>query len=286
MPTISKYVTEATIFSGIETIMAESNDFDELQYIWKEWHEKSGRLMQTDYQQFMQISNEAAIANGFTDTGDMWRFEYEYDDLQTSMMGLWEVVKPLYDELHTYVLHELYTLYGPDKIDIDDPLIPAHLLGNMWAQSWVNLYERIKPFPEASDIDVTSQMVDQGYTPMKMFEIADKFYTDLGLASNEMSYNGQSIIEQPTDRLIVCHASAWDFCDGEDFRIKQCTLVNMNHFVTVHHEMGHIQYYIQYKDQPLPFRSGANPGFHEAVGDVIALSVATPQHLQKVSYVK
>lgn len=266
--------------------MAESNDFDELLYIWKEWHEKSGRLMPALYQQYMEISNEAAIANGFMDTGDMWRFEYEYDDLQTSMMELWEVVKPLYDELHTYVLHELFTLYGPDKIDINDPLIPAHLLGNMWAQSWVNLYERIKPFPEASDIDVTSQMVEQNYEPITMFQTADKFYTDLGLASNEMSYSGQSIIVQPTDRLIVCHASAWDFCNGEDFRIKQCTLVNMNHFVTVHHEMGHIQYDIQYKDQPIPFRSGANPGFHEAVGDVIALSVATPQHLEKVCAIK
>lgn len=105
---------------------------------------------------------------------------------------------------------------------------------------------------------------------------------DLGLSSSEMSYTGPSIIEQPQDRLIVCHASAWDFLDGADFRVKQCTLVNMEHLVTVHHEMGHIQYFIEYANQPIVFRHGANPGFHEAVGDLIALSVTTPKHLEKV----
>lgn len=117
---------------------------------------------------------------------------------------------------------------------------------------------------------------------MKIFQEADRFYQSLGLESNEMSYTGESIIEKPTDRLIVCHGQAWDFCDGHDFRIKQCTSVNSNNFVTAHHEMGHIQYYILYKDQPLTFRSGANPAFHEAVGDVIALSVSAPAHLKKV----
>lgn len=119
-----------------------------------------------------------------------------------------------------------------------------------------------------------------------MFQESDRFYKDLGLKSNEMSYTGLSIIEKPDDRLIVCHASAWDFCDGEDFRIKQCTQIDQTDFVTVHHEMGHIQYYIQYAGQPLPFRKGANLGFHEAVGDLIALSVSTPQHLQKVSFIE
>lgn len=119
-------------------------------------------------------------------------------------------------------------------------------------------------------------------TVLQMFQESDRFYKDLGLMSNEMSYTGLSIIENPDDRLIVCHASAWDFCDGEDFRIKQCTQINQKDFVTVHHEMGHIQYYIQYANKSLPFRQGANPGFHEAIGDLIALSVSTPQHLVKV----
>lgn len=73
---------------------------------------------------------------------------------------------------------------------------------------------------------------------------------------------------------------------GEDFRIKMCTSVNQEDFVTVHHEMGHINYFILYKDQPLVLRTGANPGFHEAVGDLIALSVSTPQHLERIGYLQ
>lgn len=119
-----------------------------------------------------------------------------------------------------------------------------------------------------------------------MFKESDRFYKDLGLEPNEMSYTGESVIEKPVDRVIVCHASAWDFCNGKDFRIKQCTTVNQRNFLTIHHEMGHIEYFILYKDQPITFRTGANPGFHEAIGDLISLSVSTPKHLEKVQFIK
>lgn len=56
----------------------------------------------------------------------------------------------------------------------------------------------------------------------------------------------------------------------------------MEQLFTVHHEMGHVEYYLQYKDQPVSFRRGANPGFHEAIGDVLSLSVSTPKHLQTI----
>lgn len=167
-------------------------------------------------------------------------------------------------------------------MNYSDPNIPAHLLGNMWAQAWDNLYDKTKPFKNASLVDVTAKLQELGYDAFKMFELSDEFYLSLGLQENRMAYTGKSIIEKPTDRIIACHASAWDFCDGNDFRVKMCTKINMKDFITIHHEMGHIQYYLQYRDQPLAMRGGANPGFHEAVGDTIALAVATPQHLQKV----
>lgn len=149
------------------------------------------------------------------------------------------------------------------------------------AQTWVHLYDRIKPFKNASLVDVTKTMIDKKFNAKKMFEMSDEFYESLGLPSSAMSYSDKAVIEKP-ERVIACHASAWDFCDGEDFRIKMCTKVNMEDFVVVHHEMGHIMYYLLYKDQPLLFQTGANPGFHEAVGDTIALSVSTPQHLKTV----
>lgn len=116
-----------------------------------------------------------------------------------------------------------------------------------------------------------------------MFKISEEFFTSIGMKPLPDSFWTNSIIERPTDgRELVCHASAWDFCNGKDFRIKQCTDITMRDLITTHHEMGHIQYFIQYAHQPYVFREGANPGFHEAVGDVLALSVSTPSHLKQI----
>lgn len=152
----------------------------------------------------------------------------------------------------------------------------------MWAQKWDRLYHDTKPFKNASLVDVTHRLKALDYSPKKMFEIANDFYISLGLPSNEVSFNPPAIIERPLDRSIECQASAWDFCDGKDFRIKMCTKTNKDDFETIHHEMGHIQYFIQYKNLPYTFRNGANPGFHEAIGETIALAASTPNHLSKV----
>ncbi|PSN43501.1 Angiotensin-converting enzyme [Blattella germanica] len=195
-----------------------------------------------------------ALDPGFKDNGEMWRNEFESDNFVEDMMRLWQQVEPLYLELHTYVKEKLKTVYG--ELLGDDDLIPAHILDTFF----------------------------EGYDPKKMFVTSDEFYQSLGLPENSMSYNESvAMIEKPEDgRVVVCHASAWDFCDRKDFRIKMCTKINTEDFITIHHEMGHIQYYIQYKNQPYALRVGANPGFHEAVGDTIALSVSTPQHLEKI----
>ncbi|XP_049283959.1 angiotensin-converting enzyme-like [Anopheles funestus] len=269
-----------TLDPELEKVLAESSDYDELEYVWRRWREESGKKMRSDYKDYVQLVNEAARLNGYEDYGDLWRSKYDDANLRETLERLWSEVEPLYDELHSYVRYRLLGLYG-DRMDKGNPMIPAHLLGNMWAQSWANMYDRLKPFPNASLVDVTAKMKELSYNATKMFEMSDEFYQSLGLPSSAMSYGPKAVIEKPPQK-IVCHASAWDFCDGEDFRIKMCTNVNMEDFVTVHHEMGHIMYYILYKDQPYLFRTGATPAFHEAVGDTIALSVATPNHLRKV----
>lgn len=271
-----------TLDPEITEIMSTSKNFDELKYTWEQWHNKSGALMRKDYKKYVDISNEAARLNGFKDYGEMWRADYEDKEFIETIKKLWKRVEPLYDVLHTYTRLQLLKIWG-NKMNAKDPLIPAHLLGNMWSQTWLNLFDRIKPFKNVVDVDITAALKKNNYTALKMFQESDRFYKSLGLASNEMSYTGPSIIVKPPDRVIVCHASAWDFCNGRDFRIKQCTSINQRYFETIHHEMGHIQYYIQYKDQPITFRSGANPGFHEAVGDLMALSVTTPKHLKKIN---
>lgn len=172
-----------------------------------------------------------------------------------------------------------------DEMRAAAPNMPAHVLGNMWAQTWSNVADRIKPY----DIDdnlgsVTQTLLDQNYDARKMFELADEFFVNLGLPSTSMSFNESKafIVDPMPEQQIVCHASAWDFCKDDDYRIKMCTSVNLRDLNTIHHELGHIAYFQQYSEQPLLLRGAANPGFHEAVGDAISLSFANPKHLKNV----
>lgn len=262
-------------------ILSKSRNYEELVYIWKSWRDVSGKRVKDKYIRFIELSNEAAKLNGFKDVGEMWRERYESDVFQQDIERLWEQIRPLYQQLHAYVRRRLIKLYGSEKIRKDGP-IPAHLLGNMWAQDWNGLLKDTSPYPEKPSVDITPVMLAKNMTALEIFKISEEFFTSLGLKAMTDEFWKNSIIEKPKDREIVCHASAWDFCDGKDFRIKQCTSINMDDFIVTHHEMGHIQYYQQYAHQPCVFREGANPGFHEAVGDVLALSVSTPKHLKSI----
>ncbi|NXO70473.1 ACE enzyme, partial [Phainopepla nitens] len=264
-------------------IMATSRDYDELLFAWKGWRDASGKKMRNNYKRYVELSNKAAMLNGYKDNGAYWRSLYETSTFEEDLERLYQQLQPLYLNLHAYVRRALYKKYGAEHINLKGP-IPAHLLGNMWAQSWSNIFNLVIPFPDATKVDATPAMKQQGWTPKKMFEESDRFFTSLGLIPMPQEFWDKSMIEKPSDgREVVCHASAWDFYNRKDFRIKQCTVVNMDDLITVHHEMGHIQYFLQYKDQPVSFRDGANPGFHEAVGDVMALSVSTPKHLHSIN---
>ncbi|XP_072270719.1 angiotensin-converting enzyme [Pyxicephalus adspersus] len=265
----------------LTALLAKSRDYDELLWAWKGWRDSSGKKMRNHYKRYVELGNEAAVLNGHADNGAYWRSWYETPTLESDVERLYHELQPLYLNLHAYVRRALYKKYGDKKINLKGP-IPAHLLGNMWAQSWSNIFDLVVPYPNAAQVDATPAMVAQKWTPKKMFEESDRFFTSLGLLPMPPEFWEKSMIEKPADRDVVCHASAWDFYNRKDFRIKQCTVVTMDDLITVHHEMGHVQYFLQYKDQPVSFREGANPGFHEAIGDVLALSVSTPKHLHSI----
>ena len=219
--------------------------------------------------------------NGFTDGTEMKTVEYESNTFVDEMEQTWEGLKPLYEQLHAYVRYHLHMKYGSELIDLNGP-IPAHLLGNMWAQTWNNIADLVKPYPEKPSLDVTTEMKKQEWTPKIMFQKADEFFQSIGFEPMNSNFWKNSIIEKPKGRELVCHASAWDFYTGDDFRIKQCTRVNDEDFVTVNHEMGHIQYYMNYKNLSFLFREGANPGFHEGIADILSLAVGTASYYQKL----
>ncbi|XP_065220101.1 angiotensin-converting enzyme-like isoform X2 [Planococcus citri] len=262
-------------------ILATSRNEEELKHVWVEWRKQTGKPIRPLFAEYVALTNEAAALNNFTDAAEFWLEAYETEDFKEQIARIWEQLRPFYLEVHAYVRRKLREKYGEKVVSKRGP-IPAHLLGNMWAQTWSNIGELGTPYPSVKSEDVTPYLQEQKYTPIRMFQLADEFFQSINLTAMPDTFWERSVLEKPNDRDIVCHASAWDFYDAEDFRIKQCTEVTAEDLNTAHHEMGHIQYYLQYRSQPFVYREGANPGFHEAIGDVIALSVSTPKHMNKI----
>ncbi|XP_069801979.1 angiotensin-converting enzyme 2 [Dendropsophus ebraccatus] len=276
---------------GLDSIMLQSTDYHERLWAWEGWRAEAGKKMRKLYEEYVDLENEAARLNGYNDYGDYWRgnyetltedskYKYTRDDLMKDVEKTFQEIQPLYMELHAYVRHKLQNHYG-SYIDSNGGL-PAHLLGDMWGRFWTNLYPLVVPFPEKESIDVTPTMVAQGWTVERMFKEAEKFFMSVNLFPLNQNFWSNSMLEEPGDgRKVVCHPTAWDL-GMDDFRIKMCSKVNMEDFLTVHHELGHIQYDMAYHPLPMLLRDGANEGFHEAVGEIMSLSAATPKHLHSL----
>jgi peptidyl-dipeptidase A len=266
-----------------EALMGDLRNPAELKEIWQSWHENVGRPMRQDYTRMVDIANQGAKELGYADTGAMWRSNYDMSPEEFSAMydRLWAETKPLYDQLHCYTRTKLNQKYGNAVQPASGP-IRADLLGNMWAQEWGNIYDVVAP-KGAGDIgyDLTDLLVKKKVDPTEMVRIGERFYTSLGMAPLPQSFWSRSQIVRPQGREVICHASAWDVDNKDDLRIKMCTKVNADDLVTIHHELGHNFYQRAYNQQPFLYLNGANDGFHEAIGDFIALSV-TPEYLVQI----
>jgi peptidyl-dipeptidase A len=265
-----------------EDVLAESRDPAELKAVWEGWH-AVGAGIKGDYARFVGLSNEGALGLGFKDTGALWRSAYDMDPdaFAAETDRLWKQVEPFYRNLHCYVRSRLNQAYG-DAVQPRTGPIRADLLGNMWAQQWGNIYDVVQPKTAASSYSLDKLLVDKGYDPEKMVRTGEAFYVSMGLAPLPETFWARSMISRPRDREVVCHASAWNLDDRDDIRIKMCTKVNGEDFYTVHHELGHNYYQRAYKDQDYLFKTGANDGFHEAIGDFVGLSALTPTYLQQI----
>ena len=300
--------------SDIEKIIDDREQTPEARLAaWKGWHE-SARAIRKDYQRFVELVNQGAKEMGFADTGEVWRGGYDMTPAEFAQETerLWTQVKPLYSELHCYVRGKLNAKYG-DAVVPKTALIPAHLLGNMWAQEWSNIYPLVEPYPGVAGLDVTAALKNQRDaefarirsenpsqdTPLqiaelshladaaesvKMAKTAEDFYTSVGMPSLPASFWVKSMLTRPRDRDVVCHASAWDLNMVGDVRIKMCIDPKEEDLVTIHHELGHIYYSLMYNPLEPIFQAGAHDGFHEAIGDTITLSL-TPAHLNRIGLV-
>ena len=264
----------------LSKIMAESRDPAQLLDAWRGWHSIAVPI-RPQYQRFVELANKGARELGFADNGAMWRSKYDMppDAFAKEVDRLWEQLKPLYVSLHAYVRWKLHEKYG-DIVPARGP-IPAHLLGNMWAQDWSNVYDLVKPADADPGYDLTKILQAKKTDAKGMVRYGESFYTSLGFAPLPPTFWSRSLFVRPRDREVVCHASAWDIDAESDVRIKMCIQPTAEDFSTIHHELGHNFYQRAYNTKPFLFRDSANDGFHEAVGDTIALSV-TPEYLVKI----
>jgi peptidyl-dipeptidase A len=275
---------ESLDINGLTRLLAQSRDAGELRDAWAGWH-AIAPPMRRDYLRYVELGNKGARELGFADLGAMWRSKYDMppDAFAAEVDRLWEQVKPLYLSLHAYVRRRLRETYGPDVVPAGGP-IPGHLLGNMWAQDWGNIYELVAPKDADSGLDLTARLVEKKVDELEMVRYGERFFTSLGFAPLPGVFWERSMFTKPRDREVVCHASAWDVDAVEDLRIKMCIEPTADDFQTIHHELGHNIYQRAYNQQPYLFRESANDGFHEAIGDAVALSI-TPAYLKKVGLI-
>lgn len=275
---------ETLRLGDMTAIMATSRNYDELLDIWQGWRTISPP-MKALYQRQTELANQGANTLGYKDLGTMWRSNYDMpaEDFPKELDRLWSQVKPLYDDLHCYVKNKLTAQYGAENMPKDGTM-PAHLLGNMWAQSWGNIYDLVAPENSDPGYDITEQLAKHNYSEIDMVKGAEKFFTSLGFDPLPETFWQRSLFLQPADRDVTCHASAWSLDGQDDIRIKMCIEKTGEDFSTIHHELGHNFYQRAYKNQPIYFQGSANGGFHEAIGDTISLSV-TPKYLKEIGLI-
>lgn len=282
---------------------------------WQGWHTIS-IPMRADYQRFVELTNEGSKEMGFANTGEVWRSGYDMDptDFQAETDRLWKQVEPLYTQLQCYTRNKLVEKHGAQG-EVNG-LIPAHLTGNLWQQDWSNLWPILEPYKNVGSLDINTALRKQRDDALsasvssaggmgkltaeqqvelsrladidiatKMTRLAESFYTGLGMPALPDSFYTDSQLVQPRDRDVVCHASAWPMDTKGDVRMKMCIKPTEEELTTIYHELGHIYYYLAYKNLPPVFQDGAHDGFHEAIGDTIVLSM-TPEYLASIGLVE
>lgn len=269
--------------SEMEKAMASTKDPEVLLDLWVGWRTISAPMRQ-NYTRFAELANKAAREMGFSDLGALWRSNYDMTPEQFSaeLDRLWNQVRPLYLSLHAYVRSQLVKKYGAQMVPPTGP-IPAHLLGNIWAQDWTHIYDLLN-VPSGSGVDLTPILQQKHIDDLQMVRYGEAFFTSLGFEPLPKTFWERSMFRKPADRDVICHASAWDIDNQEDLRLKMCIRINDEDFRTIHHELGHNFYQRAYRHQPFIFEESANDGFHEAIGDTIALSV-TPEYLKQIGMI-
>jgi len=271
-----------SIYPEVTEEFRTSRDYEDLKRMWLAWRRSSGRSMRPQFRDYVNLANRGAQNIELTNLGQMWRVPYESSNLKGDVKAMYNEMLPMYKHLHAYVRMQLRKYYGEANVPKKGP-IPSHLLGDIFAEDWSNIYDIVVPYPDQPNLDISEHLKKKGYTSERIYRLADDFYKSMDMEAVPETFWRNSVFKKPSDREMVCQPSTFDFSSENDIRVKECAEPSMKQFMNAHHEMGHAQYYMQYRNQPEVFKQPANPAMHEAVGDAIALSVSTPEYLHKLN---
>ncbi|XP_075976218.1 angiotensin-converting enzyme-like [Anticarsia gemmatalis] len=267
--------------SDVISVFKTSNDTKELAYYWKVYRDTTGRKIRPIFKDYVVRMNRVAESENFTDAGDMWRYAFEDDNFTETADRIWKEIKPFYDLLHNYVRAKLKLIYK-DVIKNNDNLIPAHILGNLWAQEWQGIYPKIVAYADHMRPKLAT---NETIRSKDLFDAVDEFHQSLGFDSAKDSY--QDIKETMT--TANCLPSSHDMCDGVNYKIKWCgekvtdVVVGLSRAARL---LGHVQYFKHYRNLPPLYRDGPNPAFHDAISDIVAVQLTSPEHLKSLNLVK
>jgi len=257
----------------IDGTLRRSHDLKERRITW-ELSKQVGPPLKPGLVKLRNLRNRVASEMGYDSFFALQVADYgmSVDEMMVMMESFISDLKPLYEQLHCWTKYELAERYGepPPK------LIPAHWIGNRWAQAWPGL-------TKAADLDPL--FADK--SPKWIVEQGERFYTSLGMQALPDSFWQKSDLYQlpaETTRKKNTHASAWHLNLDKDVRSLMSVEANYRWFQTSHHELGHVYYFLAYSTPavPLTLREGANRAFHEAVGDLIGIAARQPAYLRQV----
>ncbi|XP_077483443.1 angiotensin-converting enzyme-like [Amblyomma americanum] len=265
-----KYPDLVWIFSLSE------NNGERLHY-FKQWMSQTGRSRE-DFLELMKIVRLESRLNGFTNSADYIMFLYEWPTFREDTENVWNALLPLYRQMHGLVRTRLIRMYGSRRVSLTGP-VDVHLLG---AQGYLTSNEVGLPAAAAWNEKLPISSKVPNLTAVRMFKLAESFYVSLGLPRLPPEFWEKSRVElSPSEAGFLFEASAWDFCNGQDYRIKMRSEATVSGLRTAYHELAHVYYFMQYKYLPHVFRTGANPGFHEAVADALSWLGIRSQSLQE-----
>ncbi|KOB77418.1 Angiotensin-converting enzyme, partial [Operophtera brumata] len=238
--------------NDVISIFKTSNDSKELKYYWGAYRNATGKRVRPIFKDYVKRMNVVAKSENFTDAGEMWRYAFEDDNFVNNVNRIWHEIKPFYCLLHDYVRVKLKVYYDEDLKN--EKLIPAHILGNLWAQEWQSIFSKVVPYPN----HMRPVLKADSIRFKDLFDAVDNFHISLGFESAKDSYKGI----KETVNTANCLPSSHDMCDGVNYMIKWCgekvtdAVVGLSRAARL---LGHIQYFKHYKNLPPLYRDGPSP---------------------------